>query len=215
MCHVLAFRAREGSGRRCPAYPWRSQSRSRRRSTALPVHVCSGHGGRWLLRAMTRRPGRPEATVVRALAVPGSSGYAGQCRCLSLARAERRRMHLLHPWALRSRVCGVVGRQLGSGGVLSVLRARRSSASAARRRASALSQARSNSRIRASRVGVAQRPRLVQAVAPTRVLRLCSQIVQTPGGHGVGPLGRGGRAPARVTGQRRASRRPLSVSGGV
>ena len=55
----------------------------------------------------------------------------------------------------------------------------------------------------------------VQVVTLTRVLSLCSQIVQMPCGHEVRPLWRGGRAPAAVTGQRRASRRPLSVSGGV
>lgn len=36
---------REGSGRRCPGYPWQSQSRSRRRPTALPVHAYRGHAG--------------------------------------------------------------------------------------------------------------------------------------------------------------------------
>jgi hypothetical protein len=38
-----ACRAREGSGRLCPAYLWQSQSRSRRRPTALPVHASSSH----------------------------------------------------------------------------------------------------------------------------------------------------------------------------
>ena len=40
---MLEFRARRGSGRHRPTYPWQSQSRSRRRPTALPVHACSGH----------------------------------------------------------------------------------------------------------------------------------------------------------------------------
>jgi hypothetical protein len=48
---------------------------------------------------------------------------------------------------------GAVARQPGADGLLPVLRARRSSASAARRRASAPSEARSSSRIRAELVG--------------------------------------------------------------
>ena len=40
-----ASRAKERSGRRCPTYPWQSQSRSRRRPTALPVHAYRGHAG--------------------------------------------------------------------------------------------------------------------------------------------------------------------------
>ena len=59
-------------------------------------------------------------------------------------------------------------------------------------------------------------PGLVELVALTGVLSLCSQIVLTPGGHSVRVEGRGGRqSVVAPRGQRRASRRPLSVLGGV
>ena len=42
---TLGVRARERSGRLCPAYTWQPQSRSRRMPTALPVHAWSSHLG--------------------------------------------------------------------------------------------------------------------------------------------------------------------------
>jgi hypothetical protein len=57
---------------------------------------------------------------------------------------------------------------------------------------------------------------LVQLVTLAGILSLCSQVVQMPGGQGVEcRAGGGGRSVVALTRQRRASRRPLSVSGGV
>jgi len=37
---VREFRAMEGSGRRCPKYPWQSQSECRQTSTTKPIRLC-------------------------------------------------------------------------------------------------------------------------------------------------------------------------------
>ena len=76
--------AKEGRGRRCPTYPWQSQSKSGRRPTVLPVHASSGHSGAGGLaaralarphdRSVERTDGSPQLPTMTARRSPPSLG---------------------------------------------------------------------------------------------------------------------------------------------